>query len=226
MGYFQIGEALTLSWGKFKEHFVFLWVTLGVTIALSALMGAVEKVVGEGSVSFLVSIVSTFLTMTVQLGLTRLYLDLIDSNTEGKVGALFSQYRLFFRYVGAAILFGLMVFFGVLLFIVPGIYLALKYQFFSELIVDKQLGIMESLRKSGEITEGIKWQLLGFSLVLAGVNVLGALCFGLGLLVTIPVTTVAYFIVYRKLSLRLGQNIKETPTPSVSVEPNTSAASL
>jgi uncharacterized membrane protein len=92
---------------------------------------------------------------------------------------------------------------GLILLIVPGIYLGLKYQFFSYLIVDKELGVLDSLKESSQITQGVKWQLFGFSLALIGINILGALAFGIGLLVTIPLTVVAHVFVYRKLSTRL-----------------------
>ena len=92
-----------------------------------------------------------------------------------------------------------MVAVGLILLIIPGIYLAIKYQFFSFLIVDKNMGIMESFKKSEEMTQGVKMNLLLFSLALAGINILGALVFLVGLIVTIPTTVMATVYVYRKL---------------------------
>jgi uncharacterized membrane protein len=43
-------------------------------------------------------------------------------------------------------------------------------------------------------------KLLGFTLVMVGVNILGVMALLVGLLVSVPVTTLAYIYVYRKLS--------------------------
>lgn len=204
MEYFHTGEALKVGWEKFKAHFLFLWMTLGVVILVSVIFGVFEDMTKDiAMLSFMIGLASSFFSMIMRLGLTRLYIDLVDKNEEGKLNVLFSSYGLFFRYLGASILFGLMVAVGLILFIIPGIYLGLKYQFFSYLIVDKELGILDSLKESSQITQGVKWQLLGFCLAVMGVNILGALALGVGLLVTVPLTVVAHVFVYRKLSARM-----------------------
>jgi hypothetical protein len=80
------------------------------------------------------------------------------------------------------------------------IMLALKYQFYSYLIVDKNLGAQESLKESAQMTQGIKWDLLLFGMTLGLVNVLGFLAFGIGLLVTLPTTLLANAFVYSHLT--------------------------
>ena len=49
---------------------------------------------------------------------------------------------------------GIIVVFGICLFIIPGIYLALRLQFFTAFIVEEDTGIIESLKRSWEITRG------------------------------------------------------------------------
>jgi uncharacterized membrane protein len=60
-------------------------------------------------------------------------------------------------------------------------------------------GFTESFKRSTELTEGHKWNLLGFVLVLFIINILGAIPLGLGLVVTTPITMVAWGHVYEKL---------------------------
>jgi uncharacterized membrane protein len=81
----------------------------------------------------------------------------------------------------------------------PGIYFAIRFYFFIYFIVDKKAGIIESLKRSWEITKGQAWNLFLFNLVLFGINLLGVICFLIGLLVTLPITGVATAFVYRKL---------------------------
>jgi uncharacterized membrane protein len=58
------------------------------------------------------------------------------------------------------------------------------------------------MKESKRITYGYKWPLLGFALVLALINLLGLLALVVGLLVSIPVTTLAFVHAYRALSNR------------------------
>ena len=83
--------------------------------------------------------------------------------------------------------------------IVPGIIWGIQYMFFSYFIIDEDLGPMEALKRSAAITEGAKWDLFLFGLLLAGINLLGALCLLVGLIATIPATMLAFAFAYRRL---------------------------
>ncbi len=222
MEYFRTGEVLGKSWEMFKAHWLFLLMILGITLVTQVIFGGLEAATEDmAGISLVVSIATFLASLWISFNFIKLYLHLIDTNTEGKLSEAFSFSQLFWPFLGASVLFGVMVVFGMLLFIVPGIYWALKYQFYGELIVDKKMGALESLKKSGEITDGVKWQLLGFGFVLVGVNILGALALGVGLFVAIPMSSLAYFIVYRKLSVRLETVPPAPSTPPISEVPVT-----
>lgn len=215
---FRIGEALSYGWEKVKTNFLFLWMMLGATFGISILFNILQNGVGKetlvGSILGLVAIAVGFI---VQLGLIRVYLDLAEG-TKDKLSTLFSQTHLFWNYFGAVILYMLVVVLGLILFIIPGIYFGLKYQFYAYLIVDKNLGAVEALKKSAVMTDGVKWKLLGFCFVLFGLNILGFIALAFGLLVTIPMSIMAYVYVYRTLRDR-GQAtpvvVEVTPAPVV-----------
>jgi len=78
-------------------------------------------------------------------------------------------------------------------------------------------GIMESFERSTKLTDGYKWQLLGFFVVLALINAVGALLFLVGLLVTIPISMIAAAYVYIKLKERAGEPAVAA-TPSAAYE--------
>lgn len=204
MEYFRTGEVIKAGWEKFKAHKVFLWMILGVLMVSQVLFDMVNKAVKEMDFfSIIVSLITFLLTVFLTIGFTRLSLDVVDYGTEGKLGTMFVFQKIFWSYLGAYVLFFLLLTFGFLLLFIPGIYFMLKYQFFGNLIVDKNMGAIEALKTSGKITDGVKWQLFGFCLIIIGLNFLGMLALGVGLLVTIPVSVVAYTIVYRKLAARL-----------------------
>jgi uncharacterized membrane protein len=88
---------------------------------------------------------------------------------------------------------------GCIFFVIPGLYFALKYSFYGYLIADKKLGAIEALKASARLTVDMKWLLVGFGVVTASVLFLGLLAFGIGLLIAIPVVSLAVIFVYRSL---------------------------
>ena len=79
-------------------------------------------------------------------------------------------------------------------------YLFTRIYFFMYLLVDRNLGPVESIKKSFEITYGNFWKLVGFNLVLLAVVFLGFLCCFIGIFAAIPICYAAQAHVYRKLS--------------------------
>lgn len=89
---------------------------------------------------------------------------------------------------------------GFLLLIVPGIIFALMFLFTTFIVIDRQLGPIEAMKESNRITRGHKWRLLGLLLLLTLINILGLMALGLGLLISIPVSSLAFTYAYRTLS--------------------------
>jgi len=86
------------------------------------------------------------------------------------------------------------------LLIIPGIWFALRYQYFGMAIVDKNMGPIEALKYSGQITQGNALKLFGMALASMGVIVLGLLALILGVFVAMPVVYIAMAYIYRTLS--------------------------
>jgi uncharacterized membrane protein len=89
------------------------------------------------------------------------------------------------------------------LLIIPGIILSIRLGFFDYLIVDKDSKIIESLKRSWEITKGNVWNLFLLYILLGLINILGVFILIVGLFWSIPTTTIAKTFVYRKLSSEL-----------------------
>lgn len=201
---FRIGEAVKLGWARFQAHVLFVWLVIGASVGLSILSSLLKRwSAGLPLPTFAIALVSVAVGIILKLGSLRIFLDLIDRDEEDKLETLASQSQKALRYLGASILYGVVVMFGLIFFIVPGLYFILKYQFYGYLIVDRNLGAVEALKRSGEMTRGVKWKLAGFLLTLIGLGLLGALAFGVGLLVAIPIIVLADVAVYRALSKRL-----------------------
>jgi uncharacterized membrane protein len=91
--------------------------------------------------------------------------------------------------------------FGFIIFLLslPAIVWSIKFGFYNMFIVDKETGAVEALRESSRITDGYKWQIFLFGIVIMLFNFLGMLTFIVGLLITIPTSGIAYVVLYRTL---------------------------
>ncbi len=217
---FNIEEALQYGWNVMKANIWFFVGVLVVAWAIAFVPHVLATVLQResGGLSFLFRIVGWVIDLIISIGLITIALKFLDDQ-QPKFEDLFSFKPHFWRYLGASILTGLVVWAGLILLIVPGIYWALKFQFYGYFVIDKGLEPIESMKRSSQITQDVKWKLLGFGIVLAIINMIGFICLFVGLLVTVPLTLLAYSSVYRKL---LSQTESaQTPTGS----PEATAAS-
>ena len=134
----------------------------------------------------------------ISIGVIKTSLKLAGGE-KGNLRDLYLGYPLFLRYLGASILYSLMVLAGTLLLIVPGIIWSIQFQFYGYLIVDQGLGPIEALKRSSAMTKGAKGDLFLYGLLALCIVLAGALCLFVGLFAAIPTVIIATAFVYRKL---------------------------
>ncbi|MEI7695571.1 MAG: hypothetical protein WCI64_08010 [Chlorobium sp.] len=93
----------------------------------------------------------------------------------------------------------LLVTVGFVLLLLPGIYLAIGYMFTTFLVIDYRMEFWQAMEASRTIISRNWFSFLGFAVVLFALNILGALAFGIGLLVSVPVTSCAAAIAYKEI---------------------------
>jgi hypothetical protein len=93
----------------------------------------------------------------------------------------------------------LLVAVGLLFAILPGVYLAVRFAPWGFVSVRGESSPLQVLRKSAMLTRGVRWRLLAFGLLLVVVNAVGLALLGLGILVTLPWTTLAAAAVFDRL---------------------------
>lgn len=76
------------------------------------------------------------------------------------------------------------------------------FQFFPFFIIDKQMSALAALRRSFSVSSGIRLKLVLFTFALGLVNFLGSMLFGVGTLLSTPVTLIAFAHAYRQISER------------------------
>ncbi len=124
---------------------------------------------------------------------------------------------------------GVSIVLGVVLLVVPGVYLAVHLSLAKYLAVDKHMAPLAAWRESFRRTKGHGWKILGFVVVMGLVNLLGLLCLVVGLLYTMPLTLIAYALMYEKLMGGAAESVsaeavEETVVEAVIAEAETPAA--
>ena len=90
MEYFRGGEVLQQAWQKFRAHFVFAFMVFGVFVVFQIIFGVVDEWTKEMVLwSVLSSLIGFLVTIVMSIGFVQLFLNLIDTDTEGKLSALF-----------------------------------------------------------------------------------------------------------------------------------------
>jgi hypothetical protein len=200
--HFSIQEAFVFGWHKTKAHSGLLFKALLTLFALEVAQVVVQHVLGGEILGFLAWFALMIGQLFVGMGFIWITLKLARGE-HAAYDDLLPPARLAWKYVLAILLSGILTFLGLLLLIVPGIYLMLRFSTVRYAILDGAT-VTQSLKRSGVLTNGIKWRLLGFFLLCGFVNLLGLVALGIGLLVTIPVSTIAFAHIYQKLRAHHG----------------------
>ncbi len=200
---FSISEVCSTSWQRTKAQ---IWVLSGLIIGMSIIsftlgvfaMPIQQSVMGAIVINLIICIISCIFA----LGYMKNIFQALDGE-EPQFSAYGQQARKIITYLVANILMAIIVTLGLCLFIIPGIYLALRLQFYAALIVEDDAGIIESLQRSWEITRGQEMSLFMLMLAMIGICILGLILLGIGIFVAMPLIYMMYAYVFRKLNAPL-----------------------
>lgn len=212
---FSKSDSIEQSWELVKANFWFLIGLAFIVMLISNLAGWLSELVETGGLITTISIISWIIQIFLSIGIINITLKLARGET-ANWGDLWTKRHLFWRYIGGSILYALIVTGGLLLLIIPGVIWALKYQFFTYALVDKELSIKAALQESRRLTKGHKGNIFVLNILLTLIALLGMLLFFVGLFVALPITWLTYTLVYlklQKLSHTSESNAKATDKP-------------
>ena len=119
---------------------------------------------------------------------------------EVQIGDVFAGFNLaFLDLTMAGLVKWLLTSLGLILCILPGIYLAVGYVFALPLVVDKKMEFWTAMEVSRRVVHEHWWSVFALVIVLALVAFAGFLLCGVGALITIPVASAALMYVYEDL---------------------------
>lgn len=223
----SIRDCVSFGWRTFTVR-PKLFIAVGVLLFLAVVaVNSVDSIVasivnsgfGEEStfaiiVTGISSLVALGLSFLVDMGKTSFYLKAHDDVSETDVKDLYRPHP-YWKYVGTSLMYGIAVFIGIILLIIPGIIIGLIFGFALYRVIDAGSMPVEAFKESAALTKGNRWNLFLLGLALVGINILGFFALIVGLLVTLPVTTLALVHAYRTLEaahMPLVEDASEVPT--------------
>jgi hypothetical protein len=172
----EIGAAISRSWEFYKANF---WGLVGGTFIVIAVQ------IVAGLIPFLGALANLLLGGVFLGGLYHFYLRRLRGQT-ADVSDVFAG-------------FSLLTCLGMLLLIIPGIYLAVAWVFTAPLIIDKKLEFWTAMEVSRRVVTAQWWRLFGLMIVAGFLAALGILGCVVGIIFTIPFVYSALVVAYETL---------------------------
>ncbi len=203
----DIGDVFGRAWTIFKGQWL---ICIGAVLIVGILQQAAAQVVNLAStllgaaaedeaVAFVLAVVGWFAVqlfgLWLRIGQWLLFLR-IARGQEASLGELFRGGPYFITVLLAGLLWALAYLGGLILLIVPGIIFALMFSQFYYLILDRDVGVMESLSLSRQITEGNKLTLFAIYLLMIPLSIAGLLACCVGIVVVAGFFGVLHAVVY------------------------------
>jgi uncharacterized membrane protein len=192
---FTIGGLIREGWELTKVNIGFLVVYQIILLFLVLLFNYSEGTWKLAPIHFIGWII-------IVLGKIGLYNSalLLTKGLKPNFDQFYKNWRLLLSWIIASVIFGVLFVIGLSLLIVPGLLVWAVFGLYPFFILDKGLGPIESLKKSAEVTKGIRWHLVLFFLATSAIDLLGLLVFGIGILIAAPVTLIAMATLYCRLT--------------------------
>ncbi|MBA7649985.1 hypothetical protein ES703_57784 [subsurface metagenome] len=226
--YFSFSDVLGYGWRVMKANFWF-FVGLGfvwlIITYIPAIINTVLPHLHLPAPIYIVlyttiTILSWVISIVLGIGMIKIALSFCDER-KPPIGMLFDAWGCFWRYLGTAILYFLIVFGGFILLIIPGIIWSIKFSLCFYFVIDKDLDPIEALKASSRTTMGVKLELFAFGILCSLINILGMLCLLVGIFAAYPVVIVANALVYRQLMAQTPELAEFGITGSdISANPN------
>ena len=196
----SIRQALNFAWPAFKKRYRLF---AAVLLTIFGAWAVLEIVVIAGQRFGILLWVAAHLAFLVffagvEVGFLRICLAIHDGEDPAFADA-FAHLALGPKFLAGQILYLLMVVVGLVLLVVPGVYLGVRYSLFGFFLAGGETNLKSSFQQSATLTNGATADLLKFFVALLLFNLLGACLLGLGLFVTVPMSGLVTTAVYRQL---------------------------
>jgi len=201
-------EIFKTAWANLKGMKTTFWLAaivygviyMAITFLLAAVVGrSVDPVTGEFSLIAFIAEMSIGLIMApMSLGLFMIGLK-FSVGAKIEVNELFKHFDKIVPIFIAYILLYLLIAVGLVLLIIPGIYLMVALSMGISLVVEKRMAPWEALMTSRKAITHKWFAMLGFVLLTLVVIIVAAIPLGIGLIWAVPLSALAFASLYRDM---------------------------
>lgn len=162
----KFGENISMAFDFIKDNFAKTKTLIIYLIIIAGIGGVLAGIPVAGSfLSPLVSIFAGILIISYTVSYMKLYVDSADGNiNEEELKEKTKKYLV--KLLLAGIVYGLAVFVGMILLVIPGIYIAIAFLFYAFCIINDDLGIVDGLKRSNILVKNNWFVTLGYSIVI------------------------------------------------------------
>lgn len=193
---FSIKQNTKQSFDIFRRHMGFFGGVALVTILLS--------IVGDGHTHVAVKILLTIASYLWAIVWLKLSLHAARGDesffTFASLRDLLPTWVEIWYVLGVGLLAGLITLCGLILLIIPGIYVWIRLSFANLAYLDRKEGVQQSVRYSWEITKGKFWTVFLTGLLILLMYFIGIITLGIGLLIMYPTASILRAKLYLALS--------------------------
>jgi len=207
----NIAALFKYAYAQYRNHFSFVFGVMFTYFAVGLLpqIFIYQTMPKQPTTkSEIIYFVALLLRLFLSLGFTKVMLYLVEDRPTHTVD-LINNARLLPSYTLGYFLYYIAVVAGLILLIVPGIYLAVRLQFFSYYIIEYEDDAFTALQKSWYGTSDFVWELALFGICFLGLNFIGAALIGIGMMFTYPLTTMAMAVLF----ISLNEDTDTLPAP-------------
>jgi uncharacterized membrane protein len=205
----SVGDAIRYGWARFKAN---PWTWIGAVVIAAVIQSVLNTLFGNRStfrvdtfgqslwtISWIIgSVVTVVVGYLINAALVRGALHEVDGQRP-RLGSFFR-----FTNVGnvilASVLVGVLTAVGLILFLIPGLIVAFLSWWTLQFVIDRHDSATDGLRASFRAISSQAGRVFLLALALIGINILGAIPLGLGLLITVPISAIASTYAYRVVS--------------------------
>lgn len=203
-------ETFNYLWTSIKGDWVFFAEIIFVYAVIKFISMAFEGYSFKTPLTYAVPAAIIFISLDAFINMSLIQASLkYQTKKSHEYKYLFPHINRYLKYLAAELMYYLIIATGLFLLIFPGIIWAVKFQFYSFLIVHKNIGPIEALKQSAKLTDRFKLELFPLNFLLLGINFLGRLT-RIGHFFTWPLSTYTIAYVYRWLAMEKGFDISES----------------
>ena len=216
-----ISESLGNGWYVMKKYL--LWLLLVVVIC--SLFDSPAKftynadhhfpeMLGLAALAIFGAILIFFLIRPIiAYGASLIYLQCVRDKSPDLKNLFVGFQRNYLNIVLAHLLVAIIVGFGIVFLIIPGIIFACRLAFVPYLVMDKELDPVRAVEESWRLTKGYGWTIFGLGLMAIPILIAGVICLIIGILPALILINASFASLYQSIAIIQEQEVNPQIDP-------------